>query len=304
MEDTNRLEELVTKYENTLFRAALAILREPQEAQDAVQDAYVRYLEKRPRFRDGEHAKAWLLKVTANGCKSRLRSRKRHPAVELLDIYPAPDPDSGELVEAILALPADQTPTLGGYEVQEGEMTAYYMLPYIEYGTVEEAGLDLAPPAEVTTQELTQEEVLTLLGGEEAVKVHLGWEDYSLGGHAMVCPDGRLWMLVLGGWKEGADRVSINLTPDQLPPTCLFYMDSVVNHIGDLEVTAERYVGEDSQTLRVSFLTGGYGYRFIAMGTDGQASELLVSRFVRYARDGGLNLDALEGVLAAAAGRA
>ena len=81
-------------------------------------------------------------------------------------------------------------------------------------------------------------------------------------------------------------------------------MDSVVNHIGDLEVTAERYVGEDSQTLRVSFLTGGYGYRFIAMGTDGQASELLVSRFVRYARDGGLNLDALEGVLAAAAGRA
>lgn len=183
-------------------------------------------------------------------------------------------------------------------------MTAYYMLPYIEYGTVEEAGLDLAPPAEVTTQELTQEEVLTLLGGEEAVKVHLGWEDYSLGGHAMVYPDGRLWMLVLGGWKEGADRVSINLTPDQLPPTCLFYMDSVVNHIGDLEVTAERYVGEDSQTLRVSFLTGGYGYRFIAMGTDGQASELLVSRFVRYARDGGLNLDALEGVLAAAAGRA
>ena len=108
MEDTNRLEELVTKYENTLFRAALAILRDPQEAQDAVQDAYVRYLEKRPRFQDGEHAKAWLLKVTANGCKSRLRSRKRHPAVELLDVYPAPDPDSGELVEAILALPANQ----------------------------------------------------------------------------------------------------------------------------------------------------------------------------------------------------
>ena len=94
MESTNRLEELVTRYENTLFRAALAILREPQEAQDAVQDAYVRYLEKRPRFQDGEHAKAWLLKVTANGCKSRLRSRKRHPAVEL--------------VEAILALPANQ----------------------------------------------------------------------------------------------------------------------------------------------------------------------------------------------------
>ena len=28
--------------------------------------------------------------------------------MELLDVYPAPDPDSGELVEAILALPANQ----------------------------------------------------------------------------------------------------------------------------------------------------------------------------------------------------
>ena len=81
-------------------------------------------------------------------------------------------------------------------------------------------------------------------------------------------------------------------------------MDSVVNQIGDLEVTAERYVDESGQTLRVSFLTGGYGYRFVATGTDEEVSQLLVSRFVRYARDGGLNLDALENVLAAAADRA
>ena len=108
MEQTNRLEELVLKYENTLFRAALAILGDPHEAQDAVQDAYVKYLEKQPQFRDGEHAKAWLLKVTANGCKSRLRARKRHPAEELLDTYPAPDQDSREVVEAILSLPANQ----------------------------------------------------------------------------------------------------------------------------------------------------------------------------------------------------
>ena len=108
MEQTNRLEELVLKYENTLFRAALAILGDPHEAQDAVQDAYVKYLEKQPQFRDGEHAKAWLLKVTANGCKSRLRARKRHPAEELLDTYPAPDQDSREVVDAILSLPANQ----------------------------------------------------------------------------------------------------------------------------------------------------------------------------------------------------
>ena len=46
--------------------------------------------------------------MAANRCKSVLRMRKRHPAVELLDVYPAPDTDCRELMEAILALPANQ----------------------------------------------------------------------------------------------------------------------------------------------------------------------------------------------------
>ena len=95
MECSNRLDELVVKYENTLFRAALAILGDVQEAEDAVQDTFLRYLEKRPAFRDGEHERAWLLKVTANRCKSALRVWKRRPTVELLDIYPAPEEDGG-----------------------------------------------------------------------------------------------------------------------------------------------------------------------------------------------------------------
>lgn len=109
MDHSNRLEELIDKYEDILFRAALAILGDVQEAEDAVQDTFLRYLEKRPELRDRDHEKAWLLKVTANRCKSVLRTRKRHPAVELLDIYPAPEEEgSRELMEAILTLPANQ----------------------------------------------------------------------------------------------------------------------------------------------------------------------------------------------------
>ncbi len=108
MDHSNRLEELVSEHEHTLFRAALAILGDVQEAEDAVQETFLRYLEKRPELRDGDHEKAWLLKVTANRCKSVLRVRKRHPAVELLDVYQAPGGDSRELMEAILSLPANQ----------------------------------------------------------------------------------------------------------------------------------------------------------------------------------------------------
>ena len=108
MSHSNRLEELVNSYENTLFRAALAILGDVHEAEDAVQDTFLRYLEKRPEFRDRGHEKAWLLTVAANRCKSVLRARRRHPSVELLDVYPAPDRSGRELMEAILALPANQ----------------------------------------------------------------------------------------------------------------------------------------------------------------------------------------------------
>lgn len=106
--DNNRLERLIDQYTNTLLRAAAAILGDWHEAEDAVQDTFLRVLEKEPVFRDPDHERAWLLTVTANSCKSRLRARKRHPTTQLLETLPAPDEDTHELVEAIQALPANQ----------------------------------------------------------------------------------------------------------------------------------------------------------------------------------------------------
>ena len=108
MDRSDRLESLAAKYESTLFRAALAILGDVPEAEDAVQDTFLRYLEKGPEFRDEGHERAWLLKVTANGCKSRLRSRKRRQTRELPDSIPAPEDGSREVLAAVMALPADQ----------------------------------------------------------------------------------------------------------------------------------------------------------------------------------------------------
>ena len=108
MNSNNRLERLIDQYTGTLLRAAAAILGDWHEAEDAVQDTFLRVLEKEPTFRDPDHERAWLLTVTANGCKSRLRARKRHPTTQLLDTLPAPDGDTHELVEAIQALPANQ----------------------------------------------------------------------------------------------------------------------------------------------------------------------------------------------------
>lgn len=103
--EAGRLEQIVLQYENTLYRAALAILADAGEAEDAVQDTFLKYIEKAPAFDGPDHEKAWLIRVTVNGCKSRLRSPWRRRSAPLLDTYPAADGAERETMEELLALP-------------------------------------------------------------------------------------------------------------------------------------------------------------------------------------------------------
>lgn len=129
--ESNRLETLLFQYENTLYRAALAILGDAHEAEDAVQDAFLRCLEKAPDFESPAHEKAWLLRVTVNGCKSRLRSPWRRRTAPLLDTYPAAGPEEQSLMETIGKLPAEDRTVLHlyyyeGYQTAEiAEMTGW-----------------------------------------------------------------------------------------------------------------------------------------------------------------------------------
>ncbi len=95
-------EALVTQNEDRLYRAALAILGDPQEAEDAVQDAFVRFLEKAPDHL--ENPSAWLMRVLVNGCRSRLRLAWRR-VDPLPDTLPAPGPEEGQELEELYSLP-------------------------------------------------------------------------------------------------------------------------------------------------------------------------------------------------------
>ena len=67
-------EAFVLRYETKLYRTALAILGDAQEAEDAVQDTFLRYLEKAPVFSCPAQEAAWMTRVTVNRCISLLRS--------------------------------------------------------------------------------------------------------------------------------------------------------------------------------------------------------------------------------------
>ena len=127
MTDEPELERLVRTYEHTLYRAAAAILGDAHEAEDAVQDTFLAWLERPPVCPDGAHQRAWLLKVTVNGCKSRLRAPWRQRTAPLLDSFPAAAPEEQGVMEAMLRLrPKDRAAVhlfyYDGY--QTGEIAA------------------------------------------------------------------------------------------------------------------------------------------------------------------------------------
>ena len=74
-----KTEELFIEYMDNLYRIAVFMLSNVQDAEDAVQETYVRYLLKKPKLNNQEHEKAWLMRVCINICKNQIRYRNRHP---------------------------------------------------------------------------------------------------------------------------------------------------------------------------------------------------------------------------------
>jgi RNA polymerase sigma-70 factor, ECF subfamily len=76
--------ELVRPYERRVFAAALAILRNEQDAEDAVQEAMLKALANIKQFRAEARFSTWLIQITVNEALMR-RRRERTVAMEGLD---------------------------------------------------------------------------------------------------------------------------------------------------------------------------------------------------------------------------
>ncbi len=70
----NKTEAAVRRYSDSLMRIAYTYTRNMDDAQDMVQDAFIKYMTKAPDFLSTEHEKAWLIRITINICKNHLSS--------------------------------------------------------------------------------------------------------------------------------------------------------------------------------------------------------------------------------------
>lgn len=64
------------QYGDMLYRVALTHLGNDADAQDAVQDVFVKYITAQPAFESSEHEKAWFLRTTINHCHDMTRRNK------------------------------------------------------------------------------------------------------------------------------------------------------------------------------------------------------------------------------------
>jgi RNA polymerase sigma-70 factor, ECF subfamily len=91
--DRAALEELVLLTSARAFRLAMRIVGDRHEAEDVVQDAYLRIFRALPRFREEARFETWMHRIVVNAALNRLRSRGRFG--ELVDGSaldgPAPD---------------------------------------------------------------------------------------------------------------------------------------------------------------------------------------------------------------------
>src|ERR1043166_6480545 len=71
--------ELAMPYMDPLYSAAMRMTRNPSDAEDLVQETFLRAYRGFGGFKDGTNLKAWLYKILTNTFINTYRAKKRRP---------------------------------------------------------------------------------------------------------------------------------------------------------------------------------------------------------------------------------
>lgn len=102
-------EKLAEKYWQNIFRIALGICKNPEDAEDITQDTFVQYHLSKKDFQSEEHIRAFLIRAAINKSKNLMKAfwrRNRCDLEEYLNqlTFDAPEEDSS-LIQSVLSLP-------------------------------------------------------------------------------------------------------------------------------------------------------------------------------------------------------
>jgi RNA polymerase sigma-70 factor (ECF subfamily) len=126
-QNTGELEDVVSRYLPMLYSRAYRYVRDPHDAEDAVQDALLSAYKHLNQFKATAKMTTWLTTIVTNCALSQLRKRPRHPhssldepvsddqdyflSDRLADVRPSPESEcinselNGNLMHSIEKLP-------------------------------------------------------------------------------------------------------------------------------------------------------------------------------------------------------
>jgi RNA polymerase sigma-70 factor (ECF subfamily) len=86
--DNDAFEACVRQHSGQMLLVARRILRNDEDANDAVQDAFLSAFKGIGRFEGMSRLATWLHRIVVNAALGRLRSRQRHPEKSIEDLLP------------------------------------------------------------------------------------------------------------------------------------------------------------------------------------------------------------------------
>lgn len=121
-------EELVRTHGGAMLAVARRILRNDEDAQDALQDAFLQVHRAIGTFRGESSLATWLHRIARNSALLRIRRASRRPEISLEPLLPVYD-ETGHRVGEVAHLPAAPDAVLEQREVRDGVRACVERLP-------------------------------------------------------------------------------------------------------------------------------------------------------------------------------
>lgn len=132
--------DVYERYADDIYRLCFSFMKNHMDAEDAVQETFLKFCYSDKKFESEKHQKAWLIVTASNYCKDMLKQHwhKRRSIEQIPETAGVEEPLVDEMMELILKLP-------------DKYKLAVYLYYYEEYDSSEIAKMLKKPPSTVRT---------------------------------------------------------------------------------------------------------------------------------------------------------
>lgn len=99
--DTAAFEELYRRHRDRMYTLCVNLCGDREQAEDLLQETFVRAYRALPRFRGRSRFSTWLHRIAVNVCRDAARWRRRHP--EVAAVPESGPPESGDTIMQVRA---------------------------------------------------------------------------------------------------------------------------------------------------------------------------------------------------------